>query len=38
LKKRYYDKIINIILKMVAYPEKEGIDFLGLGNLINTEL
>jgi len=38
LEKRFSDKFIDIILKMVVYSEKEGNDFLGLGNLINSEL
>ena len=38
LEKRYSDKFINIILKMVVYSEKDRIDFLGLEHLINTEL
>ena len=38
LENRYSNKLIQVLLKMVIYCEKDRIDFLGLENLINSEL
>ena len=38
LEKRYSNKFINVLLKMVIYREKDRIDFFGLEELINAEL
>ncbi len=38
LEKRYSNKFIQVLLKMVVFYEKDRIDFFGLEKLINTEL
>jgi len=38
LEDRYSDKLINLLLKMTVYYEKERVDFIGLEELIKEEL
>ena len=38
LEERYSDKLINLLLRMTVYYEKERVDFIELQKLIEDEL